>query len=112
MAKPSDLKLDPGERVVFQSRAGGTAGYSTWIYLLVIFGGMQAMGGLMMIVILGGSLGTVSAWGSLVAGVALFGLWLRLRIGPAFFLSDKRLFRRKFFGGVEAFSLAKLRSCH
>jgi hypothetical protein len=111
MLKVDDLKLLPGERLVFCSRAGGAAGYSQLIHIVGIFTFLQMLGTLMMVILTGPAAMGVSSWATLLVAVTLGALWLRHRIRPAFFLSDRRLFQRRMIGGVESFPLEKIRGC-
>jgi hypothetical protein len=97
-----DVELDPGERVVFQSKRGGKAGYSPWLWLLFLFGGMHLFGSLLMLPILLTSDAPISitTWATTIffsgAAVALLVLWFRWKRVPAYLVTSRSIIARRF----------------
>src|SRR4051812_31651155 len=98
------LKLDPGERVIFRTTRGGSAGYSGWVWLLILFGGSQVCGALTIIPILAGTetkdsvaATYVTSGITLLLGLVLLGRWILLRMTPSYLITDRRLIARRLF---------------
>lgn len=99
------LKLEPGERIILQTKQGGPAGYSSWMWLLILFGGSQLCGAAFMIPAMmrddasgsrasGPSQLVVPVVTLLVCG-AILARWILMRTKPAYFITDKRLIARR-----------------
>lgn len=101
------LKLEAGERIIFQSKRGGSAGYGGLMWLLILFGGSQICGALMIIPILVGGTSEGKGEGAtqmvvmsvitLVVGLAAVGRWILLKVRPSYFITDRRLIARRLF---------------
>lgn len=110
--------LEQGERLVWQSKAGGTAGYNQLVVIaafLVIFFGGSSLCTTPMIFMTVQDMGVVEIFrgvvSSLVCIVPMFGLiavWAIPRVRPSFFLTDRALVQRKLFGGYERFPLNEI----
>src|SRR5689334_16443145 len=95
------LNLDSGERVMFRPTRGRPAGYSGWVWLLILFGGSQLSGALTMIPIAlspksgDGLMPTIilSAITLLAGGVVLV-RWILMKIRPSYFITDRRIIAR------------------
>jgi hypothetical protein len=97
-----DVELEPGERVIFQSKRGGPAGYSPLLWIVFIFGGMHVSGTLITLPILLASDADlpVSTWitslVSLAVTIGLLVAWLRFTRGPAYVITDRKIIARRF----------------
>lgn len=131
-ADPHRPPLEPGEKVVWQSRGGGPAGWSTWVYVVATLVGLHLCGALAGIPILlaaagagvgepsaaatGDGVGWMAAIPSLLCtlvsvgfvGAGLF-VAIRPRLRPSYFLTPTRLLAAKIWGGFESWPLARVR---
>lgn len=103
--------LEQGERLVWQSKAGGTAGYNQLVVLaavLILFFGGSSLCSLPMVFFAARDLGIAEVLTGLVntlvcAGpmVVLIAIWAIPRFRPSLFLTDRALVQRKLIGGYE-----------
>jgi hypothetical protein len=99
----TDVELEPGERVVFQSKRGGKAGYSPLLWIVFIFGGMQVFGALVTFPILLLTVDEsipISSWiAPFLTAVAFFTflvLWIRFTRVPAYLVTDRKIIVKRF----------------
>jgi hypothetical protein len=132
-----ELGLSAGEKVVWQSRGGGPAGYGQWVYVVAVLVGLNLCGSVAFIplAILGASsdAGRYDEYGeptpqlglgaqllaslpslfctgiSIAFVVAAVFVAIKPRLRPSFFLTQERFFAAKLFGGYESWPLARIR---
>jgi hypothetical protein len=131
-ADPNRPLLEQGEKIVWQSRGGGPAGWSTWVYVVATLVGLHVCGALMGIPIIlaaagagladqgpaatGDGTGWLAALPSLLCtlvSVAFIGgglyVAIRPRLRPSYFLTPTRVIAAKLWGGFESWPLARVR---
>jgi hypothetical protein len=99
----TDVELEAGERVVFQSKRGGKAGYSPLLWILFIFGGLQVFGAFVtfpLILLTAEESIPISSWAmpflTAVAFLAFLVLWIRFTRSPAYLVTDRKIIARRF----------------
>lgn len=132
-----ELGLAAGEKIVWQSRGGGPAGYGQWVYVVAVLVGLNLCGSVAMIplLVLGATsdAGRYDGYGeptpqlglgaqllaslpsllctglSLAFVVAAVFVAIKPRLRPSFFLTQERFLAAKLFGGYESWPLARIR---
>jgi hypothetical protein len=129
MTSPDGLALGAGEKIVWQSRGGGPAGYGQWVYVIAVLVSLNLCGSIAFIPL--GILGASSLGGAatpdlaartlgalpsflclaLSLGLAATGAFVALkpRLRHSYFLTQERLIAAKLWGGHESWPLERIR---
>lgn len=116
---PPGITLRPGERLLWASPAGGTAGYSQWVSTLVVLGFFFVVGPISGAVSLlasrvleGGPLAALAIVPAAIAPLfviaLLVAMWIVPRTRLTHFLTSERLISRRLFGAPQQIALNQI----